>query len=218
MTHDDSADMTFGQRLRTARKNGGLTQEQLAERLLVTRQAIVKWESDKGLPDIENLKNLSRRLNVSIDYLLDNGEKIDFTVVREPIDLEPYQGKQKIGKRWRRKKSIAKDYIVMEKYPDAEIHYLMGEQILTKEEKVVDNLLGFLTDASFGIPDIINGLKNIDKEFYLVIDGEKQFLITVTDEFMEIRQLSHNISEKKFVIGEFKFVDCGVMNIACRAR
>lgn len=65
MTHDDSADMTFGQRLRTARKNGGLTQEQLAERLLVTRQAIAKWESDKGLPDIENLKNLSRLLKAT---------------------------------------------------------------------------------------------------------------------------------------------------------
>lgn len=211
MMHDDSADMTFGRRLRTSRKKGGLTQEQLAERLLVTRQAIAKWESDKGLPDIENLKNLSRRLNVGIDYLLDNGEEIDLTVVREPIELETYYGKQRIGKRCRRKKAVAKDYIVREKYQAAENHYLIGDQILTKEEKVVDNLVGFLTGAPFGIPALINQLKNTDKEFYLVIDGEKQFLITATDEFIESRQLSRNISERKFVIGGFKFVDCGVM-------
>ena len=64
-------DMTFGEKLKSARKSAGLTQEQLAEKLLVSRQAITKWEADKGLPDIENLRRLSMLLGVSIDYLLD---------------------------------------------------------------------------------------------------------------------------------------------------
>ncbi len=41
---------TFAEKLREARKNAGLTQEQLAEKLLVSRQAITKWESEKGCP------------------------------------------------------------------------------------------------------------------------------------------------------------------------
>lgn len=202
--------MTFGEKLRAARKSAGLTQEQLSERLLVSRQAITKWESDKGLPDIENLKRLSALLGVSIDYLFDSGEAIDLSVTREKINLDDYSYDWKISGRWV-KKAGKKDMIVMEKYPDADIHYLMAKQILTKGEKVTDNLLGFLTDAPFGIPELINGIKNADKEFYLVTQGKKQYFVTVTDEFMESRQLREKIAARKFEIGSFTFTDCGAI-------
>ena len=52
--------------------------------------------------------------------------------------------------------------MVSEKFPDAEIHTLISEQKLTKSEKVIDNALGFLTTAPFGIPALINSLKNLD--------------------------------------------------------
>lgn len=66
--------MTLGEKIKEARKLCGLTQEQLAEKMLPARSTIAKWESNKGLPDIENLKMLAKLLNVSIDYLLDEGE------------------------------------------------------------------------------------------------------------------------------------------------
>lgn len=201
---------TFGEKLRAARKSVGLTQEQLAERLLVSRQAITKWESDKGLPDIENLKQLSALLGVSIDYLLDSAEAIDLLVTREKINLDDYTYDRKISGRWV-KKAGKKDMIVMDKYPGSDIHYLMAKQLLTKGEKVIDNLVGFLTDAPFGIPDIVNGIKNTDKEFYLVMQGEKQYFVTVTDEFIESRQLREKITAKKFDIGNFAFTDCGAI-------
>ena len=47
--------MTLGEKLKNARKNAGLSQEQLAEKLCVSRAAVAKWETDKGLPDIMNL-------------------------------------------------------------------------------------------------------------------------------------------------------------------
>lgn len=79
----NEARMTLGEKLKSARKSAGLTQEQLAEKLLVSRQAITKWEADKGMPDIENIRQLSKLLNISIDYLLDSGERIDlFSVPR----------------------------------------------------------------------------------------------------------------------------------------
>lgn len=210
METNEQRKMTFGERLREARKSAGLTQEQLAQRLLVSRQAITKWESDKGLPDIENLKQLSALLGVSIDYLLDSGEPIDLSVTREKINLDDYAYDRKFTGQWV-KKAGKKNMIVSERYPDADIHRLMAKQILTKGEKITDNLLGFLTDASFGIPDMINSIKNVDKEFYLVTQGEKQNLVMVTDEFIESRQLRERITARKFEIGNFAFTDCGAI-------
>lgn len=54
------------------RKEMGMSQEQLAEALLVSRSAVAKWESDNGMPDIENLKALSKVLGCSIDELVGN--------------------------------------------------------------------------------------------------------------------------------------------------
>lgn len=211
MAKNDETGITLGEKLKSARKRVGLTQEQLAEKLFVSRQAITKWEADKGMPDIENLKQLSKLLDISIDYLLDSGENIDLSVMREEINLDDYTYTRKFKGRWS-KKTGKKDMIVREKYPNAEIHGLLGKQIVTKAEGIMDNVIGFLTDAPFGIPELLNGIKNIDKEFYLVNQSDKQFFVIVTDEFIESRQLAEKIVDKKFSIGNFSFVDCGIIS------
>ncbi|MGN0547126.1 MAG: helix-turn-helix domain-containing protein [Acutalibacteraceae bacterium] len=192
--------MTLGEKLKEARMQACLSQEQLAEKLGISRSAVAKWETDKGIPDIENLKLISKLLKVSIDYLLDDGEAIDELVMCEPFSLSDC-GKGSKGKK--------KDRAVREKFPDSEIHTLLGEMKLTKGEKVIDNALGFLTDAPFGIPGIINSVKNSDKQFYLIEKDGKQFLVTVTDEFIETRRLANRVDGKKFEIGNWKFTKCG---------
>ena len=191
--------MTLGEKIKEARKQCGLSQEQLAEKMAVSRSAVAKWEANNGLPDVDNLKALAQLLNVSVDYLLDDGEAIDELVMREPYNLSEY------GKGIKKKK---KDRVIREKFPDAEIHTLLGKLKLTKSEKVIDNLLGFFTDAPFGTPELINSFKNMDKEFYLVEKDGKQFLVTVTDEFIETRQLAKRITADKFEIGNWKFTKC----------
>lgn len=191
--------MTLGEKIKEARKQCGLSQEQLAEKMAVSRSAVAKWEANNGLPDVENLKALAQLLNVSVDYLLDDGEVIDEVAMREPYNLSDY------GKGIKKKK---KDRVIREKFPDAEIHTLLGKLKLTKSEKVIDNLLGFFTDAPFGTPELINGFKNMDKEFYLVEKDGKQFLVTITDEFVETRQLAKRITAEKFEIGNWKFTKC----------
>lgn len=62
--------MSFAENLRRIRKNQNITQEQMADLLLVSRQAISKWESGAGYPDIEKLPMIAKALNVSLDYLL----------------------------------------------------------------------------------------------------------------------------------------------------
>ena len=48
--------MTLGEKIREARRKCGFSQERLAEKMSVSRSAIAKWETDKGLPDVGNLK------------------------------------------------------------------------------------------------------------------------------------------------------------------
>lgn len=191
--------MTLGKKIKEARKNCGLSQEQLAEKLAVSRSAVAKWESDNGLPDVENLKSLAVLLNVSIDYLLDDGKEIDCDAIRESYNLSEY------GKGTKKKK---KDRVIRKRFPDAEIYTLIGKPKLKKSEKVIDNLLGFFTDAPFGIPELINSFKNMDKEFYLVLHDGSQFFVTVTDEFIEIRRVLERITAEKFEIGDWQFIKC----------
>jgi len=67
--------MEFHEKLQELRKNRGLTQEELAECLFVSRTAISKWESGRGYPSIDSLKEISSYFSVTVDELL-SGEKL----------------------------------------------------------------------------------------------------------------------------------------------
>lgn len=62
--------MEFNEKLQELRKNKGLTQEELAGKLFVSRTAVSKWESGRGYPSIDSLKELSRYFSVTIDELI----------------------------------------------------------------------------------------------------------------------------------------------------
>lgn len=62
--------MNFSDRLKEIRKNAGLSQEQLAEKIGVSRQAVTKWETGKGLPDIENIVIIAEIFKTTLDELI----------------------------------------------------------------------------------------------------------------------------------------------------
>lgn len=62
--------MNFAEKLKVMRKQFRMSQEQLAEKIGVSRQAITKWETDGGMPDIENILAIATLFNVSVDELL----------------------------------------------------------------------------------------------------------------------------------------------------
>lgn len=74
--------MEFHEKLQELRKNRGLTQEELAEALYVSRTAVSKWESGRGYPSIDSLKEISKYFAVSIDDLL-SGETLLFLAEKE---------------------------------------------------------------------------------------------------------------------------------------
>ena len=76
--------MDFSKKLKLIRKEKKLSQEELAELLSVSRQAVSKWESGVGYPETEKLLLLSKELNVSLDYLLLDENRIEERKVEEP--------------------------------------------------------------------------------------------------------------------------------------
>ncbi|MBE6138045.1 MAG: helix-turn-helix transcriptional regulator [Erysipelotrichaceae bacterium] len=72
--------MDFHNKLRELRKNKNITQEELASKLFVTRTAVSKWESGKGYPSIETLKDIANFYEVSIDSLLSNDELVNYSI------------------------------------------------------------------------------------------------------------------------------------------
>ena len=68
--------MNFLQKLQLLRKNKGCTQDELAGKLDVSRQAVAKWESGQVYPDISNLIQISKLFNVTVDYLVKDQECI----------------------------------------------------------------------------------------------------------------------------------------------
>lgn len=76
--------MTLGERIATARKQAGLSQEQLGEKLGVSRQAVSKWESNQSNPDIAYLAQICRLFRISSDWLLLGEENNDYIPARCP--------------------------------------------------------------------------------------------------------------------------------------
>ena len=76
--------MELGARLKEYRNNSGMTQDELAERLYVTRQTISSWENDKSYPDIHSLLMLGEVFHVSLDTLV----KGDIEIMKEKVSQE----------------------------------------------------------------------------------------------------------------------------------
>ena len=78
--------MSFADRLRELRTNNRYSQEQLAEKLCVSRQAISKWETGDSLPDIDKAMAISEFFGVSMDYLLKERESFSEISTDDNVD------------------------------------------------------------------------------------------------------------------------------------
>ena len=89
--------VSLGRFISLRRRHMGLTQEELAEKVGVSKSAIAKWETDGGIPDRDNLKRLSEIINVSVDDLhhiishAGSGDNLDINITEDVIAvLESY--------------------------------------------------------------------------------------------------------------------------------
>ena len=82
--------MEFNEKLQELRKSRSLTQEELAEALLVSRAAISKWEQGRGYPSLDSLKEISRFFSVSIDDLICSEEIISVAMDEKKECMDKY--------------------------------------------------------------------------------------------------------------------------------
>lgn len=102
--------MNLGNSLFTARKKSGLSQEETAEKLGVSRQTISKWELDETLPDIRQAKKLAALYHVSLDDLIDFD--LEVKEIEEAIEHTKEETQQKIDwtKMWGKKYPVLTSY------------------------------------------------------------------------------------------------------------
>lgn len=182
--------MTLGEKIKEARKQAGLTQEQLAVKLSVSRPAVAKWENNNGIPDVENLKSLAVLLNVSIDYLLDDGDEQKACEIKEAINLDDYP-KDKTSHR-------RENTAVCAKFNNADAIYMLTR---LKKLSIAEEIIDFLSPGLLNIADQFNDMS----AYYLVEQGEIQFLVNVTKDFITSNRLPKRIKSNKFTIGNNTF-------------
>ncbi len=117
--------------LKQLREKNGLTQEQMAARLMVTRQAVSRWENGETQPNIETLKVLSREFNVSINTLLGSPRQLICQCCGMPLDEDSMISREKNG-------SYNEDY--------CKWCYTEGEFTYKSKEDLLDFLLGHMPD------------------------------------------------------------------------
>ncbi|WP_179287323.1 helix-turn-helix domain-containing protein [Salinicoccus roseus] len=84
--------MEFGNKLKKLRMDEGMSQEELSRELSVSRQAVYKWESNRGYPDIDNLIRISDIFNVTIDELIRNDKDM-----KDKISIDEEQAFESLG-------------------------------------------------------------------------------------------------------------------------
>ena len=126
--------MGLGDHLFRARKNKGLSQEMVAEKLGVSRQTISKWETDETLPDIRQSKNLAVLYGISLDELIDWDGDRNLQEIQEAIDRTSDETADKID--WT--KAWSKKYPILLQYQEeVEVSYYAAEldKLLSDLEK-----------------------------------------------------------------------------------
>ena len=173
----------IGKFIAELRKEKNMTQQQLGDKIGVSFKTISKWETDAGLPDTENLKELSRIFEISIDYLLDNNNELPLLVMKKKLDKDNY--KNKIS---------SYEEVLKEYYPAPwKIYILTREKKMSKLEGIFDFIIGA------GTIDVADALNDMSP-YYLAIKDNIKLLVNIKDWVLEVKELNPDINEKKFIV------------------
>ncbi len=142
--------MSLGEKLLNLRKNAGLSQEELAEKLDVSRQTISKWETDQTVPDLIKAKLLSRIYNISYDSLVsENNINTDLSSIEMIVDEIDWTA------------AWSKKYPILASYPNI-------NGIQKYNEKISEIYNEFKDEFSMNDVDTVLILKDILSQKYLL--------------------------------------------------
>ena len=188
--------MTLGQKLKEIRKRFGLSQEQLAEIMNVSRQAITKWENDLGLPDVSNLQELSKVFGITVDYLLNDENQLPALSMKKELDKDKYNNKLTMFS------NVLKEY-----YPEPWKIYVLRRE---KKMNVVEKIIDFFVEI---MPITLADITSDASAYYLVKKDNLKLLVNIKNYTLEVIELPSNTNDKKFVYGQNKFKNYGEFKI-----
>lgn len=189
--------MKLHEKIRILRTQAGMSQQQLADALNVSRAAVAKWENGNGIPDFENLKGISDYFLVSLDILVDDDASLDVTVKKERIDLTQFSADDNSHR--------AYDAAALSRFADAySIWRLCLEDRFNRGERIVNTL-------TFGLYRLLWQLthwKEYTGFYYLVDHEDGQFLVEFQDQIMIITCLPYRTRTitGEFLVGDRKFL------------
>jgi len=179
--------MELGKKISTLRKEAGFSQEQLAERLGVSRSAIAKWESEKGIPDIENLVALSDLFAKSTDYFLKETEDKALGKMEENIREKVLEDKSE-------SEHLVKEEVSENENQDSSLKEYMGKRC--------DILLDGWNDGAYNI--IIVGFDD-EFIFYRVNDKKKERYGAIAKTHITGIELSKKQQECEYAVIEKEY-------------
>ena len=160
--YKEADDMEFNEKLQELRKARGLTQEELAEALFVSRTAISKWESGRGYPSIDSLKQIANYFSISIDELL-SGERLITIAENENRTNLKNMGNMLFGV----VDIFSFIMIILPLYPNKIDDYIYSVNLFNYTQTAVFNLVimwsFYLTLILIGISKILLTQLNIEK-------------------------------------------------------
>ena len=184
--------MTLGQKLKEIRKKFSLSQEQLAEIMNVSRQAITKWENEGGLPDVSNLQELSKVFGITVDYLLNDENELPSLSMKKELDKDKYKNKLTMFS------EVLKEYY----HEPWEVYSLRREKKMNIVEKIID----FCVDI---MPITLADITSDASSYYLVKKDNLKLLVNIKNYILEVIELPSNTNDKNFTYGQNKFRNCG---------
>ena len=190
--------MTLGQKIKKIRNKFGLSQEQLAEIINVSRQAITKWENDGGLPDVSNLQELSKVFGITVDYLLNDNNGLPALSMRKELDKDKYKDKITMYN------EVLKEY-----YPEPyEIYVLSRTKKLNFIELIIDTFIA----PEIGPVSTADELGDLSP-YYLIEKDDLKLLVNIKNYTLEVIELQPNTNDKKFIYRKNIFRNCGKLKL-----
>ena len=182
--------MTLGEKIKDLRKAASITQEELAEKIGVSRQAVTKWESDVGMPDVENLKTIATLFNITVDELLDYKKEILGDIILE--EKYSLDGIKREGKA-----RCKEEQYIINKFAQATAVYSLSRK---KKWSGIKWLFYIAPDLS---PEMEDFLENGINIFCLVEEKDKQYIVIMHKGAMKVIQLKSLFTDKKLEVNGF---------------
>lgn len=181
--------MTLGQKIRSLRKDMELSQEILGEILNVSRQAITKWETDAGVPDVSNLQELAKLFGVSVDYFLSDRQT---DVIKQlDIDITKYRDNNENNV------EIIRHFYSEEWKVNFLSYMVYPKNVFTRIGLFIAHYFSSTVSNSLFVGSTLYNIDKFDDNYYLLTRDGLIYIAYITKNRLEIKNITNNIKIRK---------------------